>query len=837
MLTTALKGALAHKTRLLLTSVAIVLGVAFVSGSFVFTDTIKARFDTLFTDVYAGVDASVRAQGPEFGADVTTELATLPASLVDDVRALDDVRSAEGYIQAFGQVIDADGDPVGGMGPPTYVYSWIEDAGLNPFRIADGDGRAPAGAGELVVDVATAESAGLAVGDEVALQFATGTEPFALVGVASFGDANNLAGATISVIPLADAQRILDLPGQVSYVDVIAADGVSQPALVAALQPILPAGAEAVTGDQQTAEAIDGFTEGLGFLSVALLGFAAVAVFVGAFIIFNTFRIIVAQRTRELALLRALGASRRQVIGMVLTEALAVAMIASGIGVVLGIGVAELIRAGMGAVGFGPPDGPLTVAPRTVVVGLAVGIVVTLVSAVLPAMHASQVPPVAALQAGAGQDARRRMRVPLRVATLAVGMVGVAVGLVLDQPLVTGVGAAAAVVGVLALAPLLTRPIAATLGRPMRGLVGQLARENASRDPHRTATTASALTVGIALVVFTAIFAASTKDSIASTVEESFASDLAIASTNMYMAISPEALEAIASVPEVDVASPAWVGPARVDGTEATMSAYDAATVDRVYRASASIDLADMGSGVLVEEAALAERGLAVGDTVSVELPSGRSAQVEVVGTHDDPQLGAFAVERSTWQRLGGGSDAAMVLVALADGVDLADGQAAVESAVAAWPALAVSTTDEQVAAVVAQVDAFLVLFTGLLGLALLIAVLGIANTLALSIVERTREIGLLRAVGMSRGQVRWLITDESVLTALFGAVVGSVVGLGLGWVIVTAFAAQGLSSFSVPVAQVAVWLAVSALAGVVAAALPARSAARLDVLRAISYE
>lgn len=837
MFQTALKGALAHKARLLLTSIAIVLGVAFVSGSFVFTDTIQARFDALFTDVYSGVDATVRAEGPQFGADVTTEEAALPATLVDDVRSLDDVDAAEGYIRAFGQIIDANGTPVGGMGPPTYVYTWIEQSELNPFRISDGDGRAPTGAGELVVDVATAQTAGLAIGDAVEIQFATGTEPFTLVGVASFGDSNNLAGATISVIPRADAERILDMSGQVTYIDIVAAEGVSQDALVASIQPILPSGAEAVTGNQQTAEAIAGFTEGLGFLSIALLGFAAVAVFVGAFIIYNTFRIIVAQRTRELALLRALGASSRQVVGVVLTEALVVALLASAVGMLLGIGVAELIRAGMEAAGFGPPEGPLTVAPRTVVVSMAVGILVTAVSALLPALQASRVPPVAAMSQKVEHGDGRPNRLPLRVGLLAVGIAAVALGLVTDQPLATGLGAALAVVGVLLLAPLLTRPLATTLGRPLPGIVGQLARGNTTRDPHRTATTASALTVGIALVVFTAIFASSAKDSISRTVQDSFASDLTVTSSNFFMAVSPEAMDAIASVGQVDVASPIWAGPARVAGTEGTLAAVDSSTVDVVYNASASIDLADLGAGVLVEESALAQLGAVVGDAVPVELPSGAQADLVVAGTHTDAQLGTFAVDRSTWQRLGGSEDAAAVLVALAPDVALEDGQAAVETALAGFPSLTVSTTDEQVAATVAQVDSFLVLFTGLLGLALLIAILGIANTLALSIVERTRELGLLRAVGMSRGQVRWLITDEAVLTALFGAVVGSALGLALGWVIVTAFAEDGLSTFSVPLAQVGLWLAVSALAGVVAAALPARKASRLDVLRAISYE
>ncbi|MEZ5114676.1 MAG: ABC transporter permease [Candidatus Nanopelagicales bacterium] len=836
MLQTALKGTLAHKARLALTSVAILLGVAFVSGTFVFTDTIQARFDSLFADVYAGVDASVRAEGPEFGGDVTTAPAALPQSLVSDVAAVDGVAAAEGYVQAFGQVI-ADGEPVGGQGPPTYVYSWIQDPQLNPFRIGAGDGRAPQADGEVVVDVATAQAASLALGDRIDLQFATGAESFELVGIASFGDANNLAGATISVITLDDAQRILDLPGQVTFIDVAGAEGTDLAALANRIATVLPAGAEVVTGDQLMAEAIDGFTEGLGFLSTALLAFAAVAVLVGAFIIYNTFRIIVAQRTRELALLRAVGASARQVVGVVLAEALAVALLASAAGVVAGVGFAQLLKAGMDAVGFGPPDGPLTIEPRTVVVGMLVGVVVTLLSALVPALHASRVPPVAAMQQTGVTHSEKPVRSWLRVAVLAAGLVVAMAGLAVEQGALIALGCVLTVVGVLALAPLLARPIAAVVGRPIPGAVGQLARENAGRDPRRTSATASALTVGIALVVFTAIFASSTKDSIAASVEDAFPADLMVSSSNFYLGVSPQAQAAVVATPEVEVTSPLRVGAVRVDGVETAMTSFESSTIDRVYDAGSTIPLSQAGDGLLVHQALVDDGRVAVGDVLTVESPTGASAELTVVGSYRDGTLDSYAVDQSVWTRLGGTDDAATVLVGLREGVDLETGKAAVESALSSFPSLTVATVSEQIASVVAQVDAFLVLFTALLGMALLIAVLGIANTLALSIVERTREIGLLRAVGMSRRQVRWMITSEAVVTALFGAVVGSVLGLGLGWVVVTALSADGLTAFSLPVAQIATWLVVSALAGVVAAGLPARKAARLDVLRAIAYE
>ncbi len=837
MLQTAWKSALAHKARLALTSVAILLGVAFVSGSFVFTDTIQARFESLFSDVYAGTDASVRGVAAEFGGDVRTEFPAVPQTVVTAVSALPEVAEAAGYIQGFGQIIDADGKPVGGMGPPTYVYSWVESPALNPFRITDGNGRAPTASGELVVDAATAQTAALSVGDRVSVQFASGTESFQLVGIVSFGDSNNLAGATIATITFADAQRILGLDGQVTFVDVVGVDSVSQDALVDSIAAVLPPSAEVVTGDQLTAEAISGFTDGLGFLSTALLGFAGVAVFVGAFIIFNTFRIVVAQRTRELALLRAVGASPRQVVTVVLTEALTVAVIASALGVLAGIGFAQLIKAAMGAVGFGPPDGPLTIEPRTFVIGMAVGILVTLAAALVPALHAARVPPVAAMQSSAGVRPARPVRTLLRVGILAVGAASVGFGLLTDRLLVTSLGAVVAVIAVLLLAPVLTRPVTWTVGRPIPGAVGLLARQNTARDPRRTSATASALTIGIALVVFTAIFAASTKDSIASSLDEAFPADLVVAPSNMYMAITPAAAEAVAAVPEVGVVSALRAGAAQIDGVDATVTAFNADTIEAVYTPGADVALATVGDGLLVQRTLVDEGAVAVGDTMTVAFPTGKSAALQVVGSFRDTTLGSYAVTGSTWDRLGGSSDAVTMLIGLAPGVGFQAGRTAVEKALAGFPSLTVNSVSDQIAAATAQVDAFLVLFTALLAMALFIAVLGIANTLALSIVERTREIGLLRAVGLSRRQVRAMITSEAVVTAVFGALLGSLLGVALGWVVVTAFAAEGLSSFSIPVLQVLLWLAVSALAGVIAAALPARKAARLDVLEAIAYE
>jgi len=491
----------------------------------------------------------------------------------------------------------------------------------------------------------------------------------------------------------------------------------------------------------------------------------------------------------------------------------------------------------MDAVGLGPPEGPLTLTPRTVVVALLVGVVITLVSALLPAVRASRVPPVAAMQAATARQSERPVRVWWRVLVLLGGVTAVAAGLVTDVLPLTGGGAVLLVLAVLLLAPLLARPVAAVVGSPLRGVVGRLARENATRDPRRTSATASALVIGIALVVFTAIFAASTEQSIRSSLDAAFPGDLAVRSANPYLTVSPEAQDAVHGVGVVAVASSVRMAPAEVDGGETTLTAVDTTTIDRVYAGDASIDLADLGGGLLAPESAVADGSVRVGDVVTARLTSDVAVDLEVVGTLGEGPVSGWVVAAPTWDRLGGGDDAAMLLVALDEEVDREAGRAAVTDALAAFPLLQVETTSEQVAGAVDQVEAFLVLFTGLLALALLIAVLGIANTLALSVVERTREIGLLRAVGMTRGQVRRMVAGESVVTALFGAVVGAGTGLVLGWVAVTALADEGLGTLSVPLVQTAAWLALAAVAGVVAAALPARKAARLDVLRAISYE
>jgi putative ABC transport system permease protein len=836
MIRTAIKGVLAHKLRLALTAVSIVMGVAFVAGTFVLTDTINSRFTTLFDDVYAGVDATVRPES----SSMSDQIGSFDASIVEIVAETDGVDRVAPGAGGVAQIIDHAGDPIGGQGPPTIGSSWIDIPALTAFRIDEGNGRSPDSAGEVAIDVATSEGHGLLIGDIVDIETSTGSEPFEIVGLVSFGTEDNLAGATISVFELAEAQRLFGLEGRFTQIDVLAAEGVSPEALTANLTEVLPSGLEAITGAQQTQEEFDKFTEGLGFVNTALLAFAAVAVFVGAFIIQNTFRIIVAQRTRELAMMRAIGAGRRQVVQMVLAEALVVGLVASAIGVLAGVGFAQLLKVGMDAMGFGMPDGPLTIAGRTVVVGMVVGVVVTIMSALLPAAKASRVAPVAAMRETTPGRRSLKTRALAGAAVTLFGAAGLAVGLATDNGnalMFVAAGSLAGFVGISILAPLFARPISALLGKPLPGIAGRLARGNTARQPRRTAATASALMVGIALVAFVSIFGASIKASVSDTLEGAFPADLALQSTNFNSGVSDTALSALATLDEVEVVSALNAGPAEVEGQSIMAVAVDPDTIDAVYSSGASIPMDELSDGVLVRNETLDSNGWTIGDRIDITYPSYETVSTLIAGTFDDQAFSAYLISTDTYEAHYPETPAFMAFVDLADGVELETGLKAVEEAVAAFPSINVNTRSDQIEQAEAQIDQMLGLFSALLGLAVIIAVIGIANTLAMSVVERTREIGLLRAVGMDRRTVRRMVRWESVITALFGAILGIGVGVLLGWATVASLADQGLGDLALPGGQLVAWIVLAALAGIIAAVGPARKAGRMRILDAIAYE
>ena len=838
MIRTAIKGFAANRVRMILTGLSIVLGVAFVAGSFVFTDTINVRFENLFTDVYAGVDATVRPDGAASGPGE----AYLEADLLNEVRQVEVVEIAAGSVSGFAQMIDSTGEPIGGQGPPTLGFSWVVEPALNSLTISEDNGRAPTSAGEVAIDIATAESQGLAVGDGVDIQTIGGVDTFTIVGLASFGSEDNLAGATLSAFELEQAQVLFDLEGKLSAIDVLAVDGVDADALVTEISTVLPGTAEVVTGEQQTQEQLDQVTEGLGFLSTALLAFAGIAVFVGAFVIQNTFRITVAQRVRELALLRAIGATGSQVTVLVLIEAAILAVVASAVGVLAGIGVAELIKMAMNAAGLGIPDGPLTIEPRTIILSMAVGIVVTMFAALLPARRASSIPPVAAMSETGARTTPKSLRTRAIVgsALTSLGALAMAIGLMLETgaslPLVAA-GAIGLFMGMSTLAPLAAGPVARLLSAPMRGITGKLARENTIRQPRRTASTASALMIGVALVAFTSIFAASIKASVTDTLEGSFPADLAFASTNFSVGVSPVAVDEIAAREEFSIVSAVSAGYFEIEGDELNVIGVDPSTVSRVYDMEPSIEFSELGDDLLVQEDVLIRNSWSVGDMITVDYPGSVSDTVEIVGTFTDATFANYVITEEVFLENIGDDQIVIAFARLGSGVSLEEGQAAADAALSEFPNVDVNTKSDQIAEAEAQVDQLVALFTGLLGLALVIALLGIANTLALSVVERTREIGLLRAVGMTRRQVRRMVRREAMIIAVFGALLGILIGIAIGFGVVTSLADDGLGSFALPAGQLLIWLVVAAVAGLIASLGPARKAARLDVLKAISYE
>jgi len=849
MLRAAIKGVFANKMRLSLTAFAIIIGVAFVAASFVFTDTISARFDALLDTTATGVDVYVRPAPPETGDTFqNAEFGSIPESTLETVNAAPGVRIAEGGVVGFAQIVNKEGEPVGGQGPPTLGYSWSIDRSMSPVTIHDGNGRGPETAGEVVIDANSAKGNDLAVGDTITVLTIGAPEEFTIVGIASFGESDSLAGATLAMFTLEEAQRLFDLEGQFSAISVAAEPGVTPDELAANISATTNGDIEVVTAEESNDEQLEAISEGLGFLNIALLAFAAVAVFVGAFIISNTFRIIVAQRTKELALLRAIGATGRQVTWMVVIEALIVGFVASAIGIGVGVLLAIGLGAAMDAFGLNMPEGPLTLLPRTVIVGMAVGLIVTVISALLPARKAARIPPVAAMNEEVARPKRRSLHIRAIVGAVTVGL-GVAILLVGLFTSVSGdlwlvaIGALVFFLGVSIMAPLAASPVAVVLGWPlpkMFGVAGQLAQDNTRRQPRRTASTASALMIGVALVVFVAVFGASIKSSVASSVTDTFPGDFSVQSTNIAVGVSPTFTEEVRSLAEIGDVSTLKIGNAVVEGSDTLIVAVDPETITTVtsidVSAGAFESLAET-DGILVLESVMDDNGWSVGDSIVIVYPQDPGGPVEIAGTIASTNFGEFIITESSYAVGFSNPTDYYVFANGAEGVALADARTAIDGVAADYPNVKVQNKSELIADAESQIDQMLVLFTGLLFLAIIIAVLGITNTLALAIIERTREIGLLRAVGMVRRQVRRMIRWEAVIIALFGAVMGVGVGLFLGWAVVRALADEGLGSFAVPTGQIVILVLLAGVAGVIAAIYPSWKASRLNVLEAIAYE
>jgi putative ABC transport system permease protein len=843
-----LRGLFGHKLRLALTALAIVLGVTFISGTFVLTDTLNSTFSSLFSSVYHKIDFQVRGV-PQLGSGANATRNPLPESLVATVRAVPGVAGAFGEVQGYAQFIAPDGKAISNSGAPTLGVAFDPDQQISSLHLITGN--PPTTSDDVVMDAATAHSHGFSVGQQVRILSAgsPSAQAFTITGIAQFGTADNLAGSTLAAFTLPTAQRVLGEAGLVDAINVVATPGTDKATVQGDIERVLPPGTQVVTGQTVVNENTNSVSQALSFFNTALLVFALISLFVGAFTIYNTFSIIVGQRTRELALLRVVGASRRQVFRSVLAEAAIIGAISSAIGVGLGVAAAVGIEALLSGFGISLPTGPLTFEPRTAIVGLAVGTLVTVAAAIGPARNAVRIPPVAALAdrpaTGDGTGPARRRLIAGGALTI-VGVALLAIGLTKPVVALVGAGAVCVFIGVTMLAPAIVRPLAGVLGRPLArwlGTPGALGRQNSMRSPRRTAQTAAALTVGLALVSAIAVFGASLSESATSSVDQAISADILI-SGNGSGQLSAAVPGVAAAVPGVSGSNIVYRDQFEFEGTVATLTGVStndlAATV--ILRMTAGSPAALDAGELLIDSTTARTDHLAVGDAVPVKFAYTGPTTVRVGGIYQSNALiQSYLVSSRFFLAHFRNPRPGAVLLATNGGTGAAASgttvEAAVTRALAPYPTAQVQTRAQFEQAQVASVNQLLGLVYALLALAVLIALIGIVNTLMLSVLERTREIGLLRAVGMRRPQVRGMIRAEAVILATFGAVIGIVVGTLMGLALVASLRQQGITETTVPVTRLVLFLILAALLGLVAASWPARRAARLDVLAAIAAQ
>ena len=835
-----LSNALAHRSRLALTWLAVALGVAFVAGSLVLTDTSSRLLDDQFRTAAAGVDLTVRtAAAFDSAMGVEVQRDPLPADLADRIAAIPGVGQVRavaggaGQLQVRGRVVQPNG--------PTLLGSWAQ----RPYAAYSlRGGRAPSAGGEVVIDVATARAHHISPGDTVTVS-ATTSRRLRVVGLAGVGDADGIANTAVVLTDLPTAQALLGLGSGISSVDVIAADGTSVPDLRSSVAASLGS-RYAVSGTQDAAAAsADAAKESITYLRIVLLALAAAGLVVGAFLIANTFGIVLTQRSKELALLRAAGATGRQVFASVLGEALLVGLAGAVGGTVLGIGAAQGLRGLAQLAGLALPDGPLTITVRTLVVGVGAGTLVTLLAALAPARRAATVGPVEAMRASdPAPRTPRRGRLVSGWLLLAIAVAGLVAAAFAREVKLVGVAAALLLAALIVLGPTVAPRLAGALGRPLHhgGVPGRLARESTVRNPRRTSSTAMALALGLALISFVAVLGDSVK-AIAAGGTEAITAELMVQSSGNEMlgGLSPEVAQRIAALPEVEAVSAVRYGHWLSQGVTSALTAVNPASLPEVATVQMTAgSLSALGrGGVVVAEDVATERHLQVGDTLAMTFPRDGEQRLPIVGLMADRTVQAlstsYIISADTYAAHYAENVDATVYVALADGVDQAEARSALDAAVADFPNAQVRDQAEAAAGRAAAVEQVLGLITVLLGFAVLIALLGITNTLALSIVERTREIGLLRAVGMTRAQLRWMVRGEAVLVAAVAVVTGVVLGVGLGVATLAGLSTDTDLVVRVPAGQLVATVVLAVLAGLVAGLLPARRAARLNVLNAIA--
>jgi putative ABC transport system permease protein len=837
-----IRGLWAHKLRFALTGLAVVLGVAFMAGTMVLTDTMGKSFDGLFESANADVDVIV--QQPEtVEAEFGDVRERVPASAIDTIRNVEGVESAAGTVGGFAQLVKADGTVASpdGLGM-TIGANWVDES-VNPFDLADG--HVPEGADQAILDKGTAEREGWSLGDTFSVLTQDGPQEFTLVGTATMGALEGIPGSSLVAVDDATAQALFGQADHYDSVAVAAADGVASTALAERIDTALGQGTfDVLTGEADTAAKQAQFQEDVSFFNQFLMAFAYVSLFVGVFIIYNTFSIVVAQRKKDMAMLRAIGASRRQLLISVLIESIVVGIVASAAGLAGGVVMSTGLKALLATVGLEIPAGSLVISTGTVVTAFVVGLTVTLLSAMAPAVRASRVAPIAALRdVSIDRSSSSLVRTFVGLGITGLGVAAFAAGVVGDGKSAVqllGMGAVTVVLGIFVLGPVIARPVVRVIGWPaarLSGTTGRLARENATRSPKRTAATASALMIGVALVGFITILASSTKESVGAAVDRSLRADYVVESGAWDKGgFAPALADEIAALPQVAEVSPMRGSPAEVDGHSTVVQGVDTTTIGNLFDLEVvSGSIADVHDGAVAIKSDEAEKyGLAVGDRVEVRFPAGTTT-LSVAALFDSDLPENYVVDLPTYEANVTDQFDQRIYVKAADGIAAADSRHALEEVTAGYANAELQDQAQFKESITAEIDKMLNLIYGLLALAVIIALIGIANTLALSVHERTRELGLLRAVGMTRGQLKAAIRWESVLIALLGTALGAAIAIGGAWGIVQALGTEGITTFTVPAAQMAAIVGLAAFAGVVAALGPARRAAKLNVLDAIA--
>ena len=853
MIVVALKGLLGRKLRASLTAIAIVLGVAMISGTYVLTDTIKAAFGTVFTTVYKNTDAIVTGKSAIGGsASNGNTVPSFPASLLTKVRNLPGVQEAQGGIGDQAQLIGRDGKVISAGGAPSLAFSVHPegDQRFNPLTLVQGTW--PSGPAQIAIDANTAKKKHYAVGETIGAIARGPAHTYRIAGIVKIGGVSSLGGATMAIFDFPTAQKIFNKAGKLDSISIAAKQGVTPAELVSQVKSVLPFTAQVRTGQAEAKQATKDTSGFLNIIQDFLLAFGGVALFVGSFVIANTLSITIAQRTRELATTRTLGATRRQVLMSVMIEAFAIGTIASVIGLFCGLGLAKGLNALFVSFGIDLPQAGTVFATRTIVVALAVGIVITLVAALRPAFRATRVPPISAVREGAVLPTSRLARFGPHAAVIVIGgsfalmLVGLFVGglSTKERLLAIGFGAALVFIGMAMLAPTLVPPLARVLGAPAArfgGAAGTLARGNSIRNPSRTASTASALMIGLALVTLVSVLAAGLKHRFESAVNSEFHAHYALTSQNGFTPSTIASENAIRKAPGVITVSGVRAGEARAFGKRLFITAVEPNVGEtiRVKWAQGSQDTtAHLGQdGAFVTKDYAKKHRLTVGSPLLIETPEGKSVALEVKGIFAPPTggspYGEITMSAARFDRVYSNPQNLYAFVDMEGGVTDAN-TAALNAALKTFPDAKIQTKDQFVKQQEQGITLLLNLLYVLLSLSIVISLFGIVNTLVLTVFERTRELGMLRAVGMTRRQVRSMIRHESIVTALLGAALG--IPLGVVLALMVGYAIK-YPAFTIPWGTLVVFVIAAIVAGLIAAIFPARRAGRLNVLEALQYE